>query len=158
MPEYLHATTSEHFEAARQLFTEYAAWLNVDLCFQSFDKELENLESMYVPPHGDLILCMNEGGYIGCVGIRLFSKDIAEMKRLYVKESARHGGIGRALIKEAEKSALAKGYTEIKLDTLNTMKPAVELYRKNGYKETGSYYNNPLEGVVYFSKKLNQDG
>ena len=156
MPEYLHAITPDHFKAARQLFTEYATWLNVDLCFQHFDTELENLEKMYVPPHGDLILCKEGDEYIGCVGIRPFSDKVAEMKRLYVKENVRKGGIGMSLVKKAEQSAIAKGYTEMKLDTLNTMKPAVELYRKNGYQETGAYYNNPLQGVVYFSKRLSE--
>lgn len=154
MPEYLHAITPEHFKAARRLFTEYATWLNVDLCFQNFDSELENLESIYIPPHGDLILCKNENEFIGCVGIRLFSDEVAEMKRLYVKESARKLGIGSTLVKEAETSAMKKGYKEIKLDTLKKMTTAVDLYRKNGYQETGSYYHNPLTGVVYFSKSL----
>ena len=154
MPEYLHAITPEHFKAARQLFTEYATWLNVDLCFQNFDSELGNLENIYVPPHGDLILCKHKDEYIGCVGIRLFSEDVAEMKRLFVKENARKLGIGSSLVKEAERSAKNKGYNEIKLDTLDKMITAVNLYKKNGYQETGSYYHNPLEGVVYFSKTL----
>ena len=156
MPEYVHANTPEQFAVARQLFTEYAAWLNVDLCFQNFDAELENLESIYVPPRGDLILCKIGDEYMGCVGIRLFSEEVAEMKRLYVKESTRKLGIGSRLVMEAERSAKDKGYKEIKLDTLNTMTTAVELYKKNGYKETGSYYHNPLTGVVYFSKRLSE--
>ena len=154
MVEYVHATSNDHFDVARKLFTEYATWLNVDLCFQHFDSELENLENIYAPPNGDLILCKDAGEYIGCVGIRHFSDTVAEMKRLYVKPGARKSGIGTSLVKEAELSAMKKGYMEIKLDTLNTMITAVDLYKKNGYKETESYYNNPLAGVVYFSKKL----
>ena len=76
------------------------------------------------------------------------------MKRLFVKENGRKLGIGSSLVKEAERSAKNKGYNEIKLDTLDKMITAVNLYKKNGYQETGPYYHNPLEGVVYFSKTL----
>lgn len=154
MFEFIHAVSPGHFSIARDLFTEYATWLNVDLCFQHFDSELKNLENMYAPPKGDLILCKNGDEFIGCVGIRSFSDEVAEMKRLYVKPGARKSGIGSALIKEAEAFAIYNGYKEIKLDTLNTMTTAVELYKKNGYIETTAYYHNPLPGVVYFSKKL----
>lgn len=42
-PDILHASNAAHFEAARALFAEYAAWLDVDLSCQGFAEELAYL-------------------------------------------------------------------------------------------------------------------
>ena len=42
------------------------------------------------------------------------------------------------------------GYKKVKLDTLNTMLPAMELYKKYGFKEIPAYYHNPNATAVYF--------
>ena len=41
------AATAEAFATGRALIGEYADWLGVDLCFQGYDEELANLESVY---------------------------------------------------------------------------------------------------------------
>jgi coproporphyrinogen III oxidase len=40
----IEVTTSEDFEKAKTLFREYAQWLNIDLGFQDFEKDLFFLE------------------------------------------------------------------------------------------------------------------
>ena len=41
--ELLTPTEPETLDATRQIFTEYAQGLGVDLCFQSFDVEVSGL-------------------------------------------------------------------------------------------------------------------
>ena len=40
MPEYILAGTNEAYRVVAKFFSEYAMWLDIDLCFQHFDEEL----------------------------------------------------------------------------------------------------------------------
>ncbi|RYD74305.1 MAG: GNAT family N-acetyltransferase [Sphingobacteriales bacterium] len=154
MPEFIYAKTKDEYAAAADLFKEYAAWLNIDLCFQNFDAELQQLDKMYALPHGGIILCKEQEHYIGCVGIRKIDNESAEMKRMWIKTDQHGQGPGSALLQKAIELAKICGYKKIKLDTLNTMTPAINLYIKNGFIEIPSYYNNPDSRAMYFEKSI----
>lgn len=154
MYEYLLAHTEEEYATAAMLFREYAAWLNIDLRFQHFDEELASINRMYSLPAGGIILCKCQEEYIGCVGIRKQAPGTAEMKRMYVRSAYRNKGIANELVERALLFAKESGYSAMRLDTLNYMTPAMNLYKKYGFVETHPYYHNPNETVVYFEKKL----
>ena len=134
----------------RGLFVAYAQSLGFSLCFQGFDEELATLPGKYAPPGGALLLA----GTHGVVGVRPLGDGIAEMKRLYVAPPARGQGLGQALALAAIASARGAGHRAIRLDTLNSMKEAVALYRDLGFREIPRYYDNPLEGAHYFELAL----
>lgn len=148
------ATSLLDFESAKKLFIEYQQFLQVDLCFQSFEKELRELEIMYDLPGGALLLAKAESKFVGCVAVRKKSGDTCEMKRLFVQDAYKQIGIGRILVTEIIKEAKQLGYRKIILDTLSRLKPALHLYKSLGFTETEAYYNNPLEGVVYLEKQI----
>jgi ribosomal protein S18 acetylase RimI-like enzyme len=154
MPEIIIAHNAEHFDAAKQLFTNYAAWLNIDLCFQGFDEEMKQLSEMYAAPIGALFLLKQDENYIGCVGIRQKRENAAELKRMYVQPQYQRKGFGDLLLQHAIQGAIQLGYKKIWLDTLNHMTPAITLYKKYGFVEIAPYYHNPIEGAVYFEKQL----
>jgi len=154
MQEYIIATGKEEYEAAIRLFKEYAAWLNIDLSFQSFEKELEGLAQMYNAADGGIILCKENGQYIACVAVRRQQDNIAELKRMYVQPLHQHKGIGKILLQHALELAVQCGYTAIRLDTLHTMVPAMNFYKQQGFYEIPAYYFNPQQAAVYFEKKL----
>ncbi len=57
MKEIVDASASKDIASiASMLFLEYAAELNVDLCFQNFTKEVEDPLSKYGAPAGALFL------------------------------------------------------------------------------------------------------
>jgi GNAT superfamily N-acetyltransferase len=154
----LRAAASEDIDRVRALFLEYARWLEVDLCFQGFDRELAGLPGAYAPPRGRLIVAGPAGEAFGCVALRPLGApeliDVGEVKRLYVQPSHRAGGWGRKLAEALIADARAIGYRELKLDTLEFMTGAQRLYAKLGFRACAPYYDNPLPGVVYMSLAL----
>ena len=149
------ATEAEQIVQARALFQEYAASLNFDLCFQSFDKELAGLPGKYAAPRGRLLLAECEGKAAGCVALRPLEDGIREMKRLFVRPAFRGKRLGRALAERIIDEARSVGYTCMRLDTVpSTMASAVALYRELGFVEIPPYCVNPIEGALYFELAL----
>ena len=148
------ATTPEDFEKAKILFTEYAQWLNIDLGFQDFEKELTALTSMYSRPKGVLFIVQIDNEPVACVGVRQIGENIAELKRMFVRPAYRKKGIAQELLDASLAFAKEAGYDAIRLDTLDTMHPAMNLYEKNGFEKISAYYFNPEENAVYYERGL----
>jgi ribosomal protein S18 acetylase RimI-like enzyme len=140
--------------AIRRLFTEYAAGLGIDLCFQGFDAELAGLPGRYAAPAGGVWLAMQDQSAIGCVALRPLSDQRAEIKRLYVQPAFRGAGLGRRLAETAVQVAASKGYRSLCLDTLASMTGAIALYRSLGFVDIEPYYHNPLAGAVFLGRDL----
>jgi putative acetyltransferase len=145
---------AEHWRQARALIEEYASSLQVDLSFQNLAHELQQLESEYAAPAGAFFLAEQDGAYVGCVGLRQFAADAGEIKRLYVKPSARGHGIARLLAQQIIATAKAIGYPRLLLDTLPSMQQAQSLYLSLGFKPTAAYRFNPVPGTAYLELQL----
>ncbi len=157
------AESPEDIAQARALFLEYAQWLKVDLCFQSFDAELAGLPGGYASPRGRLLLAGAQGIAFGCIALRPLDAVgrtataaplIGEVKRMYVRPAQRGQRWGHRLGEALVADARAIGYRELKLDTLAWMTPARGLYAELGFRECAPYYVNPLPDVVYMSLQL----
>lgn len=144
----------EELEAVREIFIEYAAFLQVDLCFQDFEKELQTLHQVYLPPLGCIILAKQDHQVMGCIALKPIGEGICEMKRLYVRPAARGQGLGNQLVEELINFAKKAGYKTMKLDTISSLKEAIKLYRSKGFIETDAYVYNPLSEVYYFQLTL----
>jgi ribosomal protein S18 acetylase RimI-like enzyme len=138
------------------LFRAYADALDIDLCFQGFDEELATLPGKYAPPQGELLLALApDGAALGCVALRpLDAPGLCEMKRLYVADAARGLGVGRALVAAIIAAAEARGYAEMRLDSLPSMQAALALYQRFGFTATPAYCFNPVPGTLYLARRL----
>lgn len=139
---------------ARKLFEEYAASLNFSLCFQGFAEELAALPGSYAPPAGRLLLAWEDGRAMGCVALRRFKDETAELKRLYVRPERRGGGLGQKLVLAAIAEARKADYRKIRLDTLPSMERAIVLYQSLGFEQITSYHPNPHPGALFMELTL----
>src|SRR5438477_3097494 len=141
----IRAAGAGDLETVRGLLREYGDSLDVDLSFQDFDSELADPLGFY-----ELVL-LAEGG---CVALRRLDENTCEMKRLYVRPSARGAGLGRRLAEAVIAAAQNRGYTRMLLDTLPTMNPAQTLYESLGFRETEPYRFNPVPGTTFLELEL----
>jgi GNAT superfamily N-acetyltransferase len=141
---------SDQIELVRELFREYGDSLDVDLCFQGFETELVELPWEYVV----LLVGRVDGDAAGCVGVRRLDDGACELKRLYVRPTARGSGLGRRLTEAAIDRARELGFRRMRLDTLPSMDAARALYATLGFVEIGAYRPNPVPGVMYLELTL----
>ncbi len=138
----------------KKLFIAYQKELDENLCFQSFDEELENPLKKYGPPNGLLFIASCNNEIAGCIALQPLPNNEGEMKRMYVKPLYRKHHIGIALIEKLLQESKNIGLKKIKLDTLLRLVPAIKLYEKYGFTHTTAYYQNPLSNVVYMEKVI----
>ena len=156
--EFRTPTSPDDFDLVRQIFSEYAQLLGVDLYFQDFDAELRQLPGDYRAPQGALLLAWIEGALAGCCALRPLPAadyaNAAEMKRLFVRPEFRRFGVGRQLAEAVLDAARAGGYHCVLLDTLDDMESARALYVELGFTEIPPYYHNPIAGAHYLKVDL----
>ncbi len=149
---------STELTLVRALFAEYARSLNIDLCFQNFEAELQALPGDYAPPRGALMLARAGSELVGCCALRPLDTvdypNACEMKRLYVRPALRGDGVGRRLAEAVMEAAQQAGYAFILLDTLSEMETARAMYQDLGFTEIPPYYYNPIEGAHYLMARL----
>ncbi len=165
------AVTTDDFAAIRELFLEYAraltvgtdetsAGVHMSLHHQGFEQELESLPGRYAPPTGTLLLATLEGSPVACGALReipaLSSEQarVCELKRMYVRPTARGQGLGRAIATRLLDFARNAGYAIAKLDTEPTFVEAVTLYRSLGFTETERYNDDPVPSTMFMAKWL----
>ncbi|KAJ4202036.1 hypothetical protein NW759_015504 [Fusarium solani] len=162
------ATSSTDLASVTECFQAYTQWLDEDISFQDYSTELEGLPGKYAPPFGALLLAVDDaqGQVLGCIALRPLTvqaeyrqhhptdQRYCEIKRLFLYPSARGRQVGRKLVREVLKRAEAEGYDVALLDTLSKMTSAINLYKSEGFVKVEAYTYNPLQGAIYFAKKI----
>ena len=95
-----------------------------------------------------------DGKLMGCGGIRVASRDYAEIKRIYVDPSARGLGLAKALLDRLESESRLLGFLEMKLETGIFQPEAIGLFERCGYTQCpvfGDYPKN--DPYSYFMRK-----
>jgi putative acetyltransferase len=149
----------DDLDRGRALFREYEEAVDAACCFEGFERELEDLARLSAAPEGALLLAFVGGEAVGCVALRRLSDGCAEMKRLFVRPSARGTGLGGALVVRLLAEARAMGYRAVRLETLpDRMGTALALYRALGAREIAPYVRRPLADAAYLEFELGPGG
>ncbi|MEM9075952.1 MAG: GNAT family N-acetyltransferase [Bacteroidota bacterium] len=154
MISFKRAGTKEEFELGKVLFQKYAEDIGIDLSFQGFDKELQEIKTQYGPPEGALFIVFSESIPIGCFALRKLDSKTCELKRMFLEKNERGKGIGKQMMDKALLEAHGLGYSKIRLDSIKSMKTAIALYQAFGFKEIEAYRHNPFDDAIYFEKDV----
>jgi ribosomal protein S18 acetylase RimI-like enzyme len=104
-------------------------------------------------PAGLLLVASLRADPIGCGALKFHDNEPAEIKRMWVAESARGLGIGRRLLSELEVHAADHGARAVRLETNKALAEAISLYRSAGYVEVAPF-NNEAYAHHWFEKQL----
>ena len=96
---------------------------------------------------GRLYVAEVDGVAVGVGGLRRLSDSAGEIKRMFVRPSARGLGVGRAIVERLIDDARALGFETIYLESASFMHSAHALYRSVGFGPSGPYPGREFEGV-----------
>ena len=122
------------FAYLRAHYPEQQAAIDTYLIIQDFEGQLATFRDHFTPPHGECMLARLDGVPVGVVMLKPYdTPGVCELNRMYVADTARGRGVGRALCEALLAQARALGYREVRLDALNARIEALPLYYKLGF-------------------------
>lgn len=145
MLKIVKVRSQAHADAVYQLAYEFVDWLrqrypemqtdiDVYLRHQKFDDQIRTVLTHYTPPKGECLLARYKIEPIGILMLKDIGDGVCEMNRMFVRESARGLGAGRALVEELKKSAREMGFLSMTLSALPRHHEALSLYRSCGFE------------------------
>lgn len=117
----------------------WTALARFDACGDGFagqDPETRELATAYSRPRHAYFVAEVDDQIVGGAGVAPLaggSVDTAELRKMYLQESARGRGIGRALLERCLTAARALQFARIYLETLDSMTAARRLYAAAGF-------------------------
>jgi GNAT superfamily N-acetyltransferase len=128
------ASAAELDEAAR-LLTEFRDWFGNSV---PSDAEMRSSVARIHAGDGEFLLGALDGEPVGVCQVRYrwsvwASAEDAWLEDVFVRESARGSGLGRALVQAAVERAREHGCRRIELDVDEANTPALELYGSLGF-------------------------
>jgi ribosomal protein S18 acetylase RimI-like enzyme len=157
------ADSPELVTIARTLMAEYAALPHTTGRWTTAAADIAALPAPYISPSGVLLVAMRSGSdavaddasALGCGGlVALEIPGDAEIKRLYVRPSARGRGVGEALTRELMRFAEILGFRRVRLDTAPELRGAIRLYERLGFTHILPYKSGLLSDAVCMERSL----
>jgi len=105
------------------------------------------------PPAGLFLVATLHEEPVGSGALKFHGKEPAELKRMWVAESARGLGVGRRILNELETQAAKHGVRTLHLETNKSLVEAISLYRSAGYKEVDAFNSEPYANH-WFEKRI----
>ena len=104
---------------------------------------------------GDVLIVYDEDVAVGCAGLKVYSDDAVEIKRVWVEPTYRGKHIASQMMDLLEEKSLERGFRKTILQTRPIMQDAVKLYERRGYTLIDNYppYDK-LDGAICMAKKL----
>ncbi len=131
----------------------------LDLYFQALypaeSNHLLDIETLAKP---DIVFlaARREGEALGCGALWLHGSQYAEVKRIFVKPTARGLKLGRLIIESLEAEARARDLPIMRLETGIHQPEALGLFRTAGFEACGPFGDYPVDdpNSVFMEKRL----
>jgi len=107
-----------------------------------------------IPPKGAFLVASVDGHPVGSGAIKAIGPGVGSLKRMWVADAVRGLGVGRRILKALEDEARGLGLTTLRLETNDTLREAIHLYRTAGYREVSPFNSDPY-ARHWFEKVLN---
>lgn len=103
------------------------------------DADLKNLAASYLSRGGTFDLAFDiQGAAVGCCGVYPLDghrdSPVCELRKMALLPAWRGQGLGRRLLERALAFARGRGCVRIELDTASSLKEAIALYRRAGFR------------------------
>lgn len=140
---------------ARTLVEEYAALPHTAGRWPTMVADIAALPHPFVEPSGVLLVAMDADDALGCGALAaLEPPHVAEIKRVYVRPTARGRGVGEALTVALLSHAARLGYRTVRLDTAPELRAAQALYRRLGFRPIAQYREGLLSDALCFERAV----
>jgi ribosomal protein S18 acetylase RimI-like enzyme len=116
--------------------------------------DIDALPHPFTPPSGAMVVAFGAGAPVACGSLLEFAPGIVEMKRVFVRPSARGRGVGEHLCRELIRHARASGYRHVYLDTAPELHGARSMYTRLGFTPIPPYRQGLLPDTLCFSLDL----
>jgi GNAT superfamily N-acetyltransferase len=153
--------------ATREIQLEYIAWIDsmlkrkhgISLTADSINQLMDEVMTdwpLYSGHQGRFFLAYIGKSVGGMAGIKYVSRNVCELKRLYVSSLHRRVGLGRSLVERLLLEARILGYSKARLETLDFMEAAIRLYESLGFVRSPEFEGTEGRGYgiqeheVYF--------
>ncbi|OQS03983.1 hypothetical protein THRCLA_03737 [Thraustotheca clavata] len=130
------ATVRNIFEST---LLEYDSKSVRKLVAQYLHTEFMDMKTHYFSQPGSCFwVALVKDEIVGCVGVKPFKDNEAELVRLRVSPAGRRMGIASRLVETLEAYCRSAGYDSVYLETLGAMEAAQAFYARQGYKHIGT--------------------
>ncbi|MHA2299880.1 MAG: GNAT family N-acetyltransferase [Candidatus Thorarchaeota archaeon] len=173
MIEFVPYDSALHKDDFLMLNVEYLSW-DAEMMLEKHDVDVASLLGVTAegyadglldhygtlePPDGIVYLIKIEGKIEGMGALHRLESDVAEIKRMYIRQKHRGKGLGKKMLRKLVEKAREFGYSSIRLDTGDYMKAAHQIYRSEGFIEIDQYQRcetpEPfLPYTLFMEKKL----
>jgi len=99
------------------------------------DADLRDIQVSYLSNGGAFRILECEGRIVGSCGLYPTTRQSCELRKMYLLLELRGRGLGKMMMDDAFAVAKDLGFVEMTLETNSCLKEALELYRKNGFRE-----------------------
>lgn len=143
----IRVATPDDLPVIRELYEEFLVSMEgePDYLSETWDDNAERTERRLAA--GDLLLAHDDEGPVGFAETELHNARFGWIEALYVRERARSGGIGRALIEEAARRFRERGATHVGLEVLLENRRARALYERLGFAQEWVGLSVPLAAL-----------